>query len=104
MLRQLIGMALLILALPQTADVDAAFHAFWAAASPKEAAGRIDAITATRITFDDAYRRLKHGRTYTAEPAGVVRLSHRLGGVEHHFALNVPSTYDPSRRYQVRFQ
>ena len=48
-----------------------------------------------RRQFDKAYRRLRQGRTYTAQPTGLVRMSNRSNGVEHHFVLNVPDTYDP---------
>jgi len=55
-------------------------------------------------TFDEAYSRLRQGRTYTAQPTGVVRMSHRTAdGVKHHFTLNVPESYSPTRKYQVRF-
>ena len=56
-------------------------------------------------SFDDTYRRLQKGRPYSAQPTGLVRMSNRSSdGVEHHFALNVPESYDPARRYQVRIQ
>ena len=48
--------------------------------------------------------RLQRGRAYGAAKTGVVRLRNRTSdGVEHHYVLNVPDTYDPARRYQVRF-
>src|SRR5438093_6553702 len=54
-------------------------------------------------TFDQAYRRLQHGRQYTAQPTGLVRMSNRSAdGVEHHVAVNVPESYDPAKKYQVR--
>jgi PDZ domain len=54
-------------------------------------------------TFDEAYNRLRHGRTYTAQASGLVRMSNRTAdGLEHHFTLNVPEGYDPARKYQVR--
>ena len=82
---------------------DAAFDAFWSAASPKESAALADGIV--RVSVDEAYRRLQRGRSYGAEPTGVVRLSRRTAdGVEHFYALNIPDTYDPARRYQVRIQ
>src|SRR6266496_4398883 len=60
---------------------------------------------ATTETFDQAYLRLRQGRTYTAQPTGLVRMSNRsTDGVEHHFALNVPDSYDQTKRYQVRIQ
>src|SRR5260370_13537708 len=56
-------------------------------------------------TFDEAYNRLRQGRTYTAQASGVVRMSNRTAdGLEHHFTLNVPEDYDPARKYQVRIQ
>jgi len=89
----------------QTSAVDAAFDAFWSAASPAEAARLLDGILRTRVSFDEAYRRLRRGRTYRPQPTGVVRLKIRpRDGVDHFYALNVPETYDPARRYQVRFQ
>ena len=60
---------------------------------------------ATTETFDQAYKRLRQGRPYTAQPTGLVRMSNRSSnGVEHHFALNVPDTYDSARKYQLRIQ
>jgi poly(3-hydroxybutyrate) depolymerase len=88
----------------QDAAVDAAFSAFWSAASRQEAAARADAILRSRISFEDAYRRLQRGRAYQPQPTGIVRLQNRTSdGVEHFFVLNVPETYDPARRYPVRF-
>jgi predicted esterase len=105
MRRQLIGLVLAAGAMAQLPDVDRAFAAFWSASSPAEAARAADDIARTRVAFDEAYRRLRQGRTYGAEKTGLVRLSNRTGdGVEHIFVLNIPATYDPSRRYQARFQ
>jgi poly(3-hydroxybutyrate) depolymerase len=88
----------------QNAAVDAAFDAFWSAASRQEAAARVDAILRRRISFDDASRRLQRGRPYSPQPTGIVRLQNRTSdGVAHFYVLNVPETYDPARRYQVRF-
>jgi dienelactone hydrolase len=89
----------------QTSAADAAFGAFWSATSPEEATRLIDPILRTGVSFDEAYRRLKQGRNYTARETGVVRMENRTSDdVEHFFAANVPDTYDPSRRYQVRIQ
>ncbi len=87
-----------------TADGDP-FAKFWAAKSPAEAAKAVDAVVASRISFPDAVKRLKAGRAYAPQPTGIVKLSRRSdNGVEHPFAVNVPSTYDPAKRYAVRFQ
>jgi membrane-associated protease RseP (regulator of RpoE activity) len=89
----------------QNGAVDTAFEAFFAAPSRSAAAERIDAVLKSRVGFDEAYLRLKRGRRYQPQPTGIVRMENRLpDGVEHFFAVNVPDAYDPSRRYQVRFQ
>ena len=96
--------ALAVGARAQDVPVDAAFAAFWSAASRQDAAARVDAILHSGISFDGAYRRLQRGRTYLTQPTGIVRLQNRApDGVEHFYVLNVPETYDPARRYQVRF-
>src|SRR5213594_644008 len=85
--------------------LDAAFEKFWAAKSPDEAERMVDDIIKTGVTFDEAWRRLKTGRTYTTQKTGIVMLSNRTkDGIEHFYALNVPANYNPARRYQVRFQ
>ena len=89
----------------RTSAADAAFGAFWSATSPAEAARLIDPILHSSVGFDEAYRRLKKGRDYAARETGVVRMENRTSDdVEHFFAVNVPDTYDPARRYQVRIQ
>ena len=57
------------------------------------------------VTFEDAFARLRTGRRYAAQQAGIFRLMNQTSdGVEHYYAVNVPETYDPSHKYQVRFQ
>jgi dienelactone hydrolase len=88
-----------------SAAVDAAFSSFWAADSADEASRRADLILKAGVTFDDALRRLRLGRTYRAEKTGVIQMTNRTeDGVPHTFAVNIPSSYDPSRRYQMRVQ
>lgn len=85
--------------------VDAALAQFLAAASGDEAAKAADAVVAARATFDDAYASLKRGRTYSRDAAkGVVKLTHQMGGVDFAYTLDVPETYDPAKRYQMRVQ
>jgi hypothetical protein len=89
----------------QTSAIDAAFAAFWSATSPEEAAKLVDPILRAGTPFDDAYRRLLRGRPYTARETGIVRMENRTSDdVEHFFAVTVPDTYDPARRYQMRIQ
>lgn len=89
----------------QASPIDAAFQKFWAADSPTKAAQASEEILKTGVSFDEALRRLKAGRSYTAQKTGVIQLSNRTSdGVEHFYSVNVPAGYDPARRYQMRFQ
>src|SRR2546421_4781911 len=99
------------MALPARAQdnsqIDSAFQKFWAAKSPAEAERLADGIIKTGVTFDEALRRLKTGRSFSAQQTGIIML--RACGKngqpdQHHYALNVPANYDPAKRYQVRFQ
>ena len=86
------------------ARIDAAFQKFWAARSPAEAALIVADVVKTGVPFDEALRRLKHGRTYAAQATGVKLTKRTQGGIEHYYAVDVPPGYDPARPYQVRFQ
>ena len=88
-----------------TPAVDAAFARFFAAASAHDAAALADDVARSGVSFDDAYGRLKLGRTYAAAKTGQVWMTNRTADdVEHRFAVNVPESYDPAKRYQVRLQ
>jgi poly(3-hydroxybutyrate) depolymerase len=85
--------------------IDAAFQKFWSARSSTEAERSAADVVKTGISFNDALQRLKAGRRYAAEKTGVVKLNNKTkDGIEHNYALNIPASYDPARRYQVRFQ
>ncbi len=84
--------------------VDAAFDRFWDADSPEQAADRVDDVLNSGVTFEDAYERLSAGRAYPSEDSGVVMRTNRMNGVDHYYAVTVPTAYDPAKRYQVRFQ
>jgi len=84
---------------------EAAFEKFFAADSADAAAHSVAGIENVGVSFDEAWRRLKKGRTYAAQQSGVTMLKNRTeDGVDHAYAVNVPAGYDPARRYQVRFQ
>lgn len=87
-------------------DVDAVFKAFWDAPSPQDAAKIVPDIIATSVSFDEALKRLKAGRPYSAKARkGVVTTSYRApNGLEFFYALNIPEAYDPTRKYQARIQ
>jgi hypothetical protein len=91
----------------QAADVDAAFRKFWAAKSPAEAQIAATEILQSGVPFSDAWKRLERGRPYAAQSYGVVQITRKElsgQGSDHNFAVNVPPGYDPTRRYQIRFQ
>lgn len=86
-------------------SIDAAFQKFWEARDPDQAGKVADEVVQSGVGFDAALARLREGRSYSANvPRGIVRLSRRDSDGEFFYALNVPDNYDPSRRYQVRFQ
>ena len=92
-------------AAPESTGADAAFAAFWEARSPQEAAKLVQRIVESGIGFDEALQRFRQGRTYSANvPKGVVKLMRAARGTEFPYAVNVPESYDPARRYQLRFQ
>jgi hypothetical protein len=85
--------------------VAVAFERFWAAEDTADAAHRADEIVRSGVSFDEALRRLRQGRNYTTQTAGIVRLKNKTSdGVEHPFAVSVPETYDPARKYGARIQ
>ncbi len=113
-MRTVSGFAAVALMLPAVQGQDriaSSFQKFWTADSPAAAARVAEDVLKSGVTFDDALRRLKQGRTYTlpkegaAQKEGVVQLSNRTAdGIEHNYAVTVPAGYDPARPYQVRFQ
>ena len=84
----------------QAADIDAAFQKFWAEGNSGGAQIAAQEIVKTGLTFDEAWKRLVQGRSYSAQNSGVVQIHLK----DHYAAVNVPQNYDPSRRYQLRFQ
>lgn len=90
---------------PPAAPVAAAFQKYWAATDPSAAGQLIAEIEKSGVTFDEAWRILRQGRTYKAQPNGVFMLKNRTADdIEHYYAVNVPANYDPAKKYQVRFQ
>jgi hypothetical protein len=80
-----------------------AFASFFSAVTFDEMTAAADAITKSGIKFDDAYARLKKGRTYSGDvPTGVVEGARREYGSIYYYSLDVPANYDPNRRYPAR--
>jgi predicted esterase len=88
---------------PLADDLDRAFAAFFGAATFDEMTAATEAIVKSGVAFDEAYGRLKKGRTYLEKvPTGVVKGQRREYGSVYHYSLDVPASYDPRRRYPVR--
>jgi hypothetical protein len=86
-------------------SVDDAFAAYWAATSVPEAATAAAAVVESGVTFAEAHARLRAGRAYPAHaPRGVQTLSRRTEAGDFPYTIDVPATYDPARKYQVRVQ
>jgi predicted esterase len=86
-------------------DTDAAFSSFFQARTAREVAAASDQIVASGIGFDEAFARLRQGRVYSRDvPRGVVQGSYRSETGEYFYTLDVPESYDPARKYQVRVQ
>lgn len=86
-------------------EVDAAFTQWWTAADPDAARAAAGRIVQSGVTFDEAFRLLRAGRIYPRDvPTGVVLDGRRAEGEEFFYSLDVPHTYDPAHRYQVRIQ
>ena len=106
MLRGTIGAAVVALLILGRGDaVDTAFDGFWQARTVGEASDRVSDVLRSGVSFDDAYQRLKKGRSYGPQSSGTVRLTNRTEDrVEHQYAVTIPDNYDPSKKYQVRVQ
>jgi hypothetical protein len=80
-----------------------ALIAFLTAPTAPAAAAAADAVLGSGLSFDRAYAALKAGRRYPpGAPTGIVRLTHRIGALEFPYSVDVPASYDPSRKYHVR--
>ena len=88
-----------------TPAVDTAFSDFFTARTAPAASDAADRIVASGIGFDEAFARLRKGRAYARDvPRGVVQGSYRGEAGEFFYTLDVPESYTPARRYQVRVQ
>ena len=66
--------------------------------------GPSEGTAARDRAFDAEYARLKAGRMYDAAPGGRRTLDTVFGGTRLDNVLDVPASYDPSRRWPLRVQ
>jgi len=87
------------------APVDEAFAAYWAAGTVAEALAAAPLVVKSGVDFDTAMARLRQGRRYDrSAPRGVQTLTRSTGTASFPYTVDVPATYDPAKRYQVRVQ
>ena len=86
-------------------QVDVAFAKFWAAGKPQDAEKAVAGIVKSGVAFDDAFARLRRGRTYSDRVMhGSLRHMRRTVAGEFIYSVEVPETYDAAKRHQVRVQ
>src|SRR5262245_10951015 len=82
---------------------DAAVASFFDARTASESTQASERIAASGMSFDEVYLRLRQDPAYSREALrGVVTRSYRADSGEYFYTLDVPATYDPTRKYQVR--
>ena len=90
---------------PASAAGDARWQAFWRAGSARDAAREAERLVTAGVDFEDAWTRLKAGRTFAAAPTGERNLRATApGGLAFDNYIEVPATYDPARRWPLRVQ
>jgi dienelactone hydrolase len=85
-------------------NVDAAFKVFWDAPSPPAAEKATHALLDSGVTFDEAWMRLKAGRSYAKEKTGLLRHPSSVGGVTVDNIIEIPADYDPTKKWPLRVQ
>jgi dienelactone hydrolase len=85
-------------------NIDAAFKAFWDAPNASAAEKASHAVLASGVSFDEAWTRLKAGRTYSNEKTGLIRRPSSVGGVTIDNIVEIPAEYDPTKRWRLRVQ
>lgn len=84
--------------------VDAAFRAFWDAPTISAADKTVHTVVESGVSFEDAWARLKAGRTYVNEKTGLIRRQTSVGGEAFESLIQIPPEYDPAHRWPVRVQ
>src|SRR4051812_23378821 len=89
---------------PSSSRLAPMFDAYWTADTAGNAAHQAAAIVASTPDFDEVWTRLKAGRTYRAEPAGIRKLDTIVNSTFLDNTLAVPDGYDPAKRWPLRVQ
>ena len=86
------------------ASIDVAFKAFWDSPNTAAAEKASHAVLVSGVSFDEAWNRLKAGRTYSNEKTGLIRRPTSVGGVTIDNIIEVPAEYDPTKKWPLRVQ
>ena len=85
--------------------IDEAFTKFFLADDPAAASIEAEKIVKSGVTFEDAWSRLKKGRSYIFEKKGEFSLRWKSStGPYFNNVVDVPASYDPARKWPLRVQ
>ena len=101
----LLTAAVLFGAVGERSPMDKAFNTFWKAGGPTSRGRAVKKILKINPSFEEVFKRLKAGRTYSAEVKRGLQTGRRAGirGTRYPYAFYIPTTYDPARRNIVIF-
>jgi poly(3-hydroxybutyrate) depolymerase len=89
---------------PATPPGDDPLDRFFTADDPRDAARAAERLLKNRVEFDILWTRLKAGRRFGAARTGTQQYRFALDGSVFETELEIPTEYDPSRRWPVRVQ
>lgn len=81
-----------------------AIDAFWSARDPEAAERRAGAIVESGAEFDLVLARIRAGRPYSPQPAGLQQMPTTVNAVALDNVVEVPDDYDPARTWALRVQ
>jgi len=85
-------------------NIDVAFQAFWDAPNTSAAEKASHTVIQSGVSFDEAWKRLKAGRTYAKEKTGLIRHPTSVGGVTIDNIIEIPAEYDATHKWPLRVQ
>lgn len=84
------------------AQLDATIRAFLAADTPRDAEKLASNVVASGADFAAVWDKVRAGRTYSAQRSGRLELPSTDHGISLDNVAEIPSDYDPSRRWPLR--
>jgi poly(3-hydroxybutyrate) depolymerase len=84
-----------------SADLDAAFRAYWSAETGEARVGAARTLESV-ASFDALAARLRAGRDYRSARTGRINLPNAIRGISLDNVVEVPAEYDPARSWPLR--